>query len=135
MSSILARCAAAMRAVARIPASPAPLNRRSAHPRGSLSYSRAATALLAALIVPTCPTLAAPAGGTVVDGSASVSQTGSITNINQLSNKAIINWQGFSIAPKETVNFNQPGNPSATLNRVTGNESSVISGALNANGQ
>src|SRR5262249_35437670 len=38
-------------------------------------------------------------------------------------------------APSETVNFNQPGSISATLNRVIGNEQSVISGALNANGQ
>ena len=50
-------------------------------------------------------------------------------------NKAIINWQGFSIAPQETVNFYQPSSSSVTLNRVIGNEQSVISGALNANGQ
>ena len=37
--------------------------------------------------------------------------------------------------PKETVNFNQPSATSVTLNRVIGNEKSVIEGALNANGQ
>jgi filamentous hemagglutinin family protein len=58
-----------------------------------------------------------------------------VTNVNQSSNKAIINWQNFSIAPRETVNFNQPNSSAATLNRVISNEKSVISGALNANGQ
>jgi filamentous hemagglutinin family protein len=91
----------------------------------------AATALLIAQRV----ALAGPVGGSVVEGSAGISQSGSVTNINQSSNKAIINWQGFSIGANETVNFNQPGSSSVTLNRVTGNETSVISGALNANGQ
>ena len=57
------------------------------------------------------------------------------TNINQSSNKAIINWQDFSIKSNETVNFNQPNSNSITLNRVIGNEKSIIDGALNANGQ
>jgi len=81
------------------------------------------------------PALAGPTGGTVVEGSAGISQAGNTTNINQSSNKAIIDWQGFSISPQETVNFNQPSSSSVTLNRVVGNEQSVISGALNANGQ
>ncbi len=81
------------------------------------------------------PALAGPTGGTVVQGSAGISQAGNTTNINQSSNKAIIDWQGFSIGPQETVNFNQPSSSSVTLNRVVGNEQSVISGALNANGQ
>ena len=79
--------------------------------------------------------LAAPQGGVVVSGQANISANGATTNINQSSNQAIINWQLFSIAPKETVNFNQPGPTSVTLNRVIGNEKSVIEGALNANGQ
>lgn len=37
-----------------------------------------------------------------------------------------------SVAPSETVTFNQPGVTSATLNRAIGNEQSVINGALNA---
>ncbi len=78
---------------------------------------------------------AAPQGGVVVSGQANISAQGATTNINQSSNQAIINWQLFSIAPNETVNFNQPGPTSVTLNRVIGNEKSIISGALNANGQ
>jgi filamentous hemagglutinin family protein len=81
------------------------------------------------------PAFAEPTGGTVVTGSAGISQAGSVTTINQSSNRAIINWTGFSIGAKETVNFQQPNTSSVTLNRVIGNEKSVISGALNANGQ
>ncbi|MGJ0309895.1 GLUG motif-containing protein [Aliarcobacter cryaerophilus] len=77
----------------------------------------------------------APSGGTVVSGNATISQNANTTNINQSSNKAIINWQDFSIKSNETVNFNQPNVNSITLNRVIGNEKSIIDGALNANGQ
>ncbi|MGJ0372452.1 YDG domain-containing protein [Aliarcobacter cryaerophilus] len=77
----------------------------------------------------------APSGGTVVSGNATISQNANTTNINQSSNKAIINWQDFSIKSNETVNFNQPNSNSITLNRVIGNEKSIIDGALNANGQ
>ena len=76
----------------------------------------------------------APTGGTVVSGTATISQNANTTNINQSSNKAIINWQDFSIKSNETVNFNQPNVNSITLNRVIGNEKSIIDGALNANG-
>ena len=104
-------------------------------PASALPGGVATMTAIAAVLALQSPALAAPTGGTVVQGSAGISQSGNTTNINQSSNKAIINWQGFSIAPKETVNFNQPSSSSVTLNRVIGNEQSVISGALNANGQ
>ncbi len=78
---------------------------------------------------------AAPVGGTVLQGQANINQSGLLTNIHQSSTKATINWQGFSINKNETVNFNQPNAASVTLNRVVGNEKSVIAGMLNANGQ
>ena len=56
-------------------------------------------------------------------------------NIHQGSDKAIINWNSFSIRVSETVNFLQPGSGSVALNRVTGGSISEILGALNANGQ
>ncbi|MGB7404021.1 MAG: filamentous hemagglutinin N-terminal domain-containing protein [Arcobacter sp.] len=80
-------------------------------------------------------TFAAPTGGVVTSGAASINQNETVTNINQTSNKATINWQNFSIKVNETVNFNQPNSNSITLNRVIGNEKSIINGALNANGQ
>jgi filamentous hemagglutinin family protein len=93
-----------------------------------------ATAIAAVMALPRYG-VAGPTGGTVVAGSAAISQSGNTTNINQSTNQAVINWLGFSIAPSQTVNFNQPSSASATLNRVIGNEQSVIAGALNANGQ
>uniref|UniRef100_UPI000A71EBEB two-partner secretion domain-containing protein n=1 Tax=Arcobacter sp. LA11 TaxID=1898176 RepID=UPI000A71EBEB len=78
---------------------------------------------------------AAPSGGVVTSGDASISQSANVTNIHQNTQKASINWQKFNIANHETVNFKQPNSSAITLNRVIGNEKSVINGALNANGQ
>ena len=78
---------------------------------------------------------AAPQGGQVRAGQAQITQQGKVTNINQSSQKAAINWQKFNIAADETVNFKQPNAHSVTLNRVIGNEKSVINGAMNANGK
>ena len=78
---------------------------------------------------------ASPSGGTVTSGNASISVSGTTTTISQATSKASINWQSFSIAANETVNFVQPDINSITLNRVIGNETSIIHGALNANGQ
>ena len=55
--------------------------------------------------------------------------------ITQNGQRAIIQWQGFSIGLGETVQFIQPGALSAILNRVVGSDPSVILGALRANGQ
>ncbi|MCM8771234.1 MAG: filamentous hemagglutinin N-terminal domain-containing protein, partial [Candidatus Omnitrophica bacterium] len=56
-------------------------------------------------------------------------------NIHQNQEKAIINWQSFSVAPQETVQFFQPSPLAVALNRVTGNLPSEIFGNLLANGQ
>jgi filamentous hemagglutinin family protein len=95
----------------------------------------AISAIAAALCAGPRSATAAPSGGSVVSGAATISQSGAVTNIAQSTNKAIINWWSFSIAAGETVNFNQPSALSVTLNRVVGNEASVIAGALNANGR
>jgi len=78
---------------------------------------------------------ASPSGGSVTSGTTSITQSGSVTTINQTSQKTAINWQDFSIAKNETVTFNQPNASAIALNRVVGNEKSIIDGALNANGQ
>jgi filamentous hemagglutinin family protein len=75
-----------------------------------------------------------PSGGTVASGTATIAQSGNTTNINQSSSSAVINWQSFSIGSNSTVSFIQPSTTAVTLNRVTGNASSVISGVLKANG-
>lgn len=78
---------------------------------------------------------AAPTDGQVVAGQANITQAGAVTNIHQASQNAVINWQQFGIKADETVNFKQPNAQSVTLNRVIGNEKSVIDGAMNANGK
>ncbi|MFT5131375.1 MAG: hypothetical protein ACI8W8_005011, partial [Rhodothermales bacterium] len=67
------------------------------------------TIIITALLLVAPSLLAAPEGGQVTAGDAAISQSGLTTSINQLSNQAIINWQGFDIGVNELVNFLQPG--------------------------
>src|ERR1700691_1209628 len=77
-----------------------------------------------------------PAGGTVVAGAATISNpSGSSTVVNQGTNRAIIDWNGFSIGSGQTVTFVQPSATSAILNRVMGADPSSLLGQLQANGQ
>ena len=56
-------------------------------------------------------------------------------NINQSSQRAVINWNSFDVGSKATVNFNQPNAQAATLNYVNSASKSMINGAVNANGK
>ncbi len=78
--------------------------------------------------------LAQPVGPQVINGSVNFSTQGNVLNITNTPN-AIINWQGFSIAPNEVTRFIQQGAGSNVLNRVVGQESSAILGALQSNGR
>lgn len=103
-------------------------------PRRGASLSAILLAMLAGIV----PQLAgaAPTGGKVVAGTASVTQpTASSTQIQQTSQNAIINWQSFSIAAGESVRFVQPNVNAIALNRVIGADPSRIFGTLSANGQ
>jgi len=51
-----------------------------------------------------------------------------------VSDKAIVNWESFSIDFNERVSIIQPSKMSSILNRVTGNIQSEILGKLHANG-
>lgn len=79
---------------------------------------------------------ALPTGEQIVAGQVNVATptTGQMP-INQSSQQAIINWQGFSINANESVNIQQPNASATLLNRVVGMDASVIQGQLNANGQ
>jgi filamentous hemagglutinin family protein len=81
------------------------------------------------------PAYANPNGGEVTSGSATIATSGSTTTIDQTTDKTIINWQSFSIAGGETVNFIQPSGTAVALNRVVGSDSSNIYGSLTANGK
>ena len=78
---------------------------------------------------------ATPQGGQVAAGQAVITQQGRTMAINQLSSKAVINWQGFDIAANELVQFMQPGANAVALNRVLGRDASQILGQLKANGR
>jgi filamentous hemagglutinin family protein len=95
----------------------------------------------AAMVVLASPALAQPApaarptGGTVVGGTASISQSATITQIDQTSERAAINWKGFDVGSQHSVTFNQPSASAVALNRVTGPDPSQIAGRIDANGQ
>jgi filamentous hemagglutinin family protein len=75
-----------------------------------------------------------PAGGTVVAGQAAVSSSGPHLTVNQSTDRAIINWQSFSVGTGETARFNLPSSSAAVLNRVTGSQLSSLMGTLASNG-
>ncbi|WP_189241322.1 beta strand repeat-containing protein, partial [Polynucleobacter asymbioticus] len=85
------------------------------------------------------PKITLPTGGQVVAGSATISSSSTantaVMNINQTSQRAVVNWDSFNVGKNATVNFNQPNSSAVTLNRVTGGSASVINGAIHANGQ
>ncbi|HEY8023314.1 MAG TPA: YDG domain-containing protein [Burkholderiaceae bacterium] len=78
---------------------------------------------------------AGPGGGQVTSGAGSIAQSGNTTTINQSSQNLSINWQSFNVGSQETVNFLQPSASAIAVNRIAGNNGSVILGHINANGQ
>lgn len=81
--------------------------------------------------------LAAPVGGNVVSGSATIGIDPGDPNrtiIDQSSQNAAINWSSFNIANTESVQFNQPNVNAIALNRDFSGSPSQIFGSLDANG-
>ena len=108
----------------------------------AIRRNRLALAVTAALVPFTQATQAQvaantlPTGGQVTAGTASISQPGAgKMQIDQASDKAILQWQSFSIGSGAWVNFTQPSASSVALNRVMGNNPSQIFGRLSANGR
>lgn len=79
---------------------------------------------------------ALPIDGVVVRGDAIIENSSENTlTITQESDRAVINFEDFSIGDNEQVVFIQPGAGSSVLNRVVGNNLSEIYGDITANGQ
>ncbi|HWI37397.1 MAG TPA: hypothetical protein VNU64_13160, partial [Burkholderiales bacterium] len=76
------------------------------------------TFLSPALAQTTANTL--PTGGQVTSGSATLTYSPNKLQIDQSTNKAILQWDGFSIGSNAWVNFSQPSASAVALNRVTG---------------
>ncbi|HEX6550434.1 MAG TPA: filamentous hemagglutinin N-terminal domain-containing protein, partial [Gammaproteobacteria bacterium] len=80
--------------------------------------------------------VAGPQGGQVVSGQATITNPNSSTTvINQTSNRTVIDWSSFNVAPNESVNFQQPSVSAAALNRIFDQNPSQILGSINSNGQ
>jgi filamentous hemagglutinin family protein len=95
----------------------------------------AGSAGLLACLADVNPDAAAPAGGNVTPGTATISSNASTTTITPTADRAVINWNTFNVGTTETVTFAQPNAQAAVLNRVTGSQLSSLQGTLNANGQ
>ncbi len=77
-----------------------------------------------------------PRGGTVVTGGATItSPATAVLNVDQTTQRAVIDWHTFNVGSDAQVNFNQPGRESATLNRVLDANPSQIFGRIAAPGQ
>ena len=105
--------------------------------RGFSNPYRALCAVLALLqlFLPSL-VVALPTDGNVVGGHATIQQVNPHQlDIQQTTDKAILNWKSFSIAGDESVHFMQPSVSSIALNRVIGTDPSVILGHLQSNGR
>ena len=78
--------------------------------------------------------LALPTGQQVVSGHVGFSQQGGSLTVTNTPN-SIINWQSFSIGRDEAVRFIQQSTASSVLNRIAGQNPSLILGALTSNGK
>ncbi|SDR33569.1 filamentous hemagglutinin family N-terminal domain-containing protein [Paraburkholderia fungorum] len=76
-----------------------------------------------------------PIGGQVTAGSATISQSGTKTTIQQGSPTLQLSWQSFNVGAAQSVDFVQPGRSSIAVNRILGSTPSQILGRLSANGQ
>ncbi|MEK6749698.1 MAG: filamentous hemagglutinin family protein [Pseudomonadota bacterium] len=105
----------------------------------SLAVCAACAGWSAASAVTPLPSGTVPTGGKAVSGAtindAIPTATGKLLTIDQTAQKAILNWQTFNIANGSEVLFNQPNAGAAALNRIGGNDPSLIQGKLTANGQ
>ncbi len=98
-------------------------------------FAGASSLCVLLLLGQSAPLLANPTGGAIVAGAATIGAAGKTLTITQSSNRAIIDWQSFSIAGGETTKFIVPTSTSATLNYVLGGNPSAIYGTLSSNGQ
>ena len=98
----------------------------------AICYTTSLAVALSCVLPPLA--FANPQGGTVSAGQATISGSGTTLDVNQSSNKVVIDWRGFDIAPGEVTQFYQPSSNAIALNRVNSNNASQINGTLTANG-
>ena len=77
---------------------------------------------------------AAPRDGRVVQGSGSITQSGTHTDIHQNSDFLATRWGNFNIAAHESVQAHQPSSTARLLIRVDGGGATNIAGSYTSNG-
>ena len=113
----------------------------SALPRKGRLFSSTGVGALLCLMVASLANPAAaaaqtlPGGGRVAAGEASIATGPQTLTVTQSSQRAVIDWQSFSIGANNRVVFDQPNSTAVALNRVLGADPSVILGSLTANGR
>lgn len=100
----------------------------------NISFATKGVVICALFFMHAHPALANPEGGVVTSGSATITGSGNKVDIHQSSNKAVIDWRSFDIAPDEHTQFHQPSSSSMTLNRINSGSPTQILGKLTANG-
>ncbi|MEN9717428.1 MAG: filamentous hemagglutinin outer membrane protein, partial [Pseudomonadota bacterium] len=76
-----------------------------------------------------------PQDGSVVAGAATILTAPNQLDVQQTSDRVVIDWHSFSIGQGDTVNFLQPSASAIALNRVIGGDPSTIQGSIRANGK
>ena len=105
------------------------------HARINISKLMATTCLSGLLfMVQPIAVLANPTDGIVSAGQATILSVDKKVTINQQTQKAVIDWRSFDLAPDEITEFNQPSNSALILNRVNSGGASNIEGKIKANG-
>src|SRR5262245_54148417 len=98
--------------------------------------NRLLAAAVAGALLPLSVAQALPSGENVIHGTVSVSRPAAQSmQIDQATQKGIVEWQSFSIGASERVNITQPSASAVLLSRVVGSSPSEIFGRLTANGQ
>ncbi|MBL1404354.1 MAG: filamentous hemagglutinin N-terminal domain-containing protein, partial [Rhizobiales bacterium] len=103
--------------------------------RNKLSKYLLATVSAGAMMLNTSA-FANPDGATIIVGDVDISGIGSDhVIIDSNTDRAIVDWNQFSIGLGETTTINQVSDDAAILNRVTGGNVTEIFGTLESNGQ
>ena len=82
------------------------------------------------------PGYADPKGGVVTAGEGNISVPNeTTTQVNQISQNLIVNWESFNVDAHEVVEFNQPNVSAQVLNRIFDQNPSQILGTITAQGK
>jgi filamentous hemagglutinin family protein len=90
---------------------------------------------IASLTITPAVSFSVPMGGSISDGVASINTHATGVVVNQSTDKAVIDWQGFDVGSGESAQFNVPNGNSFTLNRINSQTPSHIYGKVTSNGQ